>query len=201
MAAGRPRAFETQQALDRALKVFLRKGYEGASLTDLTRSMRINAPSLYAAFGNKEQLFRHALDRYQEERAQFLRDSLESATAREVVEKLLRGSVERQTSGNRAPGCLSVHGALSSSTSADPIRLELNRRRRAAELTLRARLERARVAGDLPRTCSPQALALYVTSIINGMAVQAAGGATREELNTVVDLAMQIFPTARGVGA
>src|SRR6266478_1585181 len=91
---GRPRAFDTDKALDRAMKVFWRKGYEGASLPDLTRAMGINRPSLYAAFGNKESLFRKAIDRYVAGPACHVREALEQPTARAVVERYLRGSID-----------------------------------------------------------------------------------------------------------
>src|SRR5947207_11547368 len=94
---GRPRAFDTDAALDAALAVFWRKGYEGASLTDLTAAMGINRPSLYAAFGSKEDLFRKALDRYAEGPAAYVREALEEPTARAVAERLLRGAAELLT--------------------------------------------------------------------------------------------------------
>src|SRR2546425_3446875 len=94
---GRPRAFDVDEALDQALGVFWRKGYEGTSLPDLTRSMGINRPSLYAAFGNKEALFRKALDRYADGPARFMREALDEPTARGVVERLFRGAIDMLT--------------------------------------------------------------------------------------------------------
>src|SRR5690348_4805353 len=94
---GRPRSFDVDHALDRALKVFWRKGYEGASLPDLTKAMGINRPSLYAAFGNKEALFRKAIDRYIEGPACGFRAALEEPTARKVVERLLYGNIDLVT--------------------------------------------------------------------------------------------------------
>src|SRR6516225_7036799 len=106
MPTGRPRAFDIDKALDRALKVFWRKGYEGASLPELTRAMGINRPSLYAAFGNKEALFRKVLDRYAEGPAAYVREALTEPTARAVAERLLGGAVDL-LSGPRGPrGCL-----------------------------------------------------------------------------------------------
>src|ERR1051325_3475900 len=103
---GRPRQFDTEKALDRALTVFWQKGYEGASLLDLTRAMGINRPSLYAAFGNKEALFRKALDRYAEGQAAYIRAALEAPTARAVAERLLHGTVELLTDPRNPRGCL-----------------------------------------------------------------------------------------------
>src|ERR1700722_4580391 len=91
---GRPRAFNLERALESALQVFWRRGYEGASLSDLTRAMRINRPSLYAAFGNKKALFLKALDRYANGPGALIRQALAEPTARAVVERLLRGSAE-----------------------------------------------------------------------------------------------------------
>src|SRR5213078_1075921 len=90
---GRPRGFDADKALDKALRVFWKKGYEGASLPDLTRAMGINRPSLYAALGNKAALFRKAMDRYQEGPARFVREALEEPTARRMAERLIRGGV------------------------------------------------------------------------------------------------------------
>jgi AcrR family transcriptional regulator len=198
VASGRPRSFDIDEALDRALKVFLRKGYMGASLEELTRTMRINPPSLYAAFGNKEGLFRQALDRYMEERTQFQQRALALPTIREVIEVLLRGSADLQTGDKFAPGCLIVQGALSTGEEADPIRLELTQRREDAEAALRARLEEGQASGDLPEDVNCAALARFVTITINGMAIHAASGATRAELQETVDLTMAALPKTRG---
>src|SRR5262245_55716229 len=109
---GRPRAFDLDSALDQALRTFWEKGYEGSSLTDLTKAMGINRPSLYAAFGNKEELFRRALARYLSGPASFFRKALEASTGKGVVEKLMRGAVEVHTCPGNPRGCLAVQGAL-----------------------------------------------------------------------------------------
>ena len=110
MPKGRPRAFDTEKALDLALRVFWRKGYEGTSLLDLTEAMGINRPSLYAAFGNKEALFRKALDRYIAGPAAHTREALEESTARAVAERLLRGTADVLSDPRNPPGCLAVQG-------------------------------------------------------------------------------------------
>src|SRR5207237_8567013 len=112
--SGRTRQFDVDQALDRALEVFWARGYEGATLPELTRAMGINRPSLYAAFGNKEQLFRKALDRYQTGPMAFLTEALRKPTARAVVEASFPGFVRRQRRRDKARACLVVSAALAS---------------------------------------------------------------------------------------
>lgn len=194
MAVGRPRAFDTEEALDGALRLFWRKGYEGASLADLTRAMGINPPSLYAAFGNKEELFRKALDRYAENYASCMADALEGATARESVERLLRRTAQRLADPDSPKGCLMVQGALSCGEAADPIRQELALRRAAGEAAVKARLERAQKEGDLAVDADPSALARYVTVVMEGMSVHATSGAGLAALDEVVDVAMKNWP-------
>src|SRR5204862_7915530 len=110
MPKGRPREFDVDEALDRALGVFWRRGYEGATLADLTEAMGINRPSLYAAFGSKEELFRKALDRYVEGPAACVREALNEPTARAVAERLLGGSIALVTDRRNPRGRLIVQG-------------------------------------------------------------------------------------------
>jgi AcrR family transcriptional regulator len=194
---GRPLSFDPDKALDRALDVFWRKGYEGASLSDLTKAMRINRPSLYAAFGDKEKLFRKVLDRYAEGPASHSIAALQEPTSRAVVERLLYGTADMLTSAGNPRGCLWVQGALACGNGADSVRKELISRRMAGEAALRQRLNRARMDGDLPPEANPASLARYIVIIIQGMSVQAAGGATRGELHCIIDIALQSWPFRR----
>lgn len=191
---GRPRAFDPELALERALRLFWEKGYEGTSLSDLTEAIGINRPSLYAAFGDKESLFLKALDRYSEGRAADLKDALAQPTARAVVERFLGKVAEVLGDSGNPRGCLLVHGALSCGAGADPIRRELILRRKDIEVELRRRFKRAKSDGDLPAEASPSDLASYVATVAHGMAVQAAGGASRSELQRIVQLVVRAWP-------
>lgn len=193
---GRPRTFDVDKALDRAMKVFWRKGYEGTSLPDLTLAMGINRPSLYAAFGNKESLYRKVLDRYAGGPASYVCRALEAPTARAVAEQLLEGTVDTLTNPRNPGGCLFVQGATGCSEAAEPIRREMVARRNAGEEALRMRFERAVAERDLPRKVNPADLARYIVTLARGMSIQSASGASREELQRVVKMAMRAWPSA-----
>lgn len=193
-ALGRPRSFETGKALDAAMKVFWCKGYEGASLSDLTKAMGINRPSLYAAFGDKESLFRKVLDRYDKGPAAYVREALNQPTARAVVERLMEGAAELGTASSNPRGCLFVQSALACGDKAEGIRNDLILRRDAGEKAVRLRLKRAQAEGDLAQDVSPADLARYVVTVIQGIAVQAASGAARPELRRVIHTALRAWP-------
>jgi len=194
VARGRPREFNLEEALDRALQVFWRKGYEGTSLPDLTAAMGINRPSLYAAFGNKEELFRKALDRYIAGPGAYVREALNEPTARAVAERLLCGAAELLTDPRHPRGCLAVQGALACGQAADSIRRELIARRAAGECALRERFGRAVSEGDLPADVDCADLARFVVTVLHGMSVEAAGGASRKELRRVAEIALRAWP-------
>jgi AcrR family transcriptional regulator len=194
MPSGRVREFDADEALDRALEVFWARGYEGATLDELTAAMGINRPSLYAAFGNKEQLFRKALDRYQTGPQSFLAEALQQPTARAAVEAVFDGFVELQRDRVESRGCLIISGALACGEESEPVRRELARLRQAAVSALLERLERAVREGDLPGGTDCATLARYIGTVLNGLAVQAASGATEKELRQVAAVAMRAWP-------
>ena len=191
---GRPRNFDMDEALDRALDVFWRKGYEGASVSDLTVAMGINPPSLYAAFGNKEGLFRKALDRYTAKHDGFMQEVLARSKARDGIAALLSKTAEALTDKSSPPGCLLVQGIAGAGDHAQCIGNELAARRAAIETMIRERLKRAKAEGELPPNADPTALARFIATVTQGMAVQAAGGASRAELRRVADTAMAAWP-------
>jgi AcrR family transcriptional regulator len=194
MALGRPREFDTQKALDRALDVFWRQGYEGASLSDLTDAMQITRPSLYAAFGNKSALFNKVLERYLCVKFAAFGEALKEETSRRGVERILSMYVELGASADAPRGCLLVQGALACGEEAAPAREELSRRRLEKEDALRARIDEWKAAGDLPADASSAELASYVMTVANGMSVQASGGACRDQLAAIAETAMRAWP-------
>ena len=195
MAAGRPRSFDTDKALDRAMHVFWRKGYDGTSLSDLTRAMRINAPSLYAAFGNKAALFGKVIDRYVAGPGRFIPKALEAPTARAVVEQLFKGVVGLQVAKDHPGGCLLVQGAVSAGDKTSRVRKEVLARLAMCEGAIRKRLERAKSEGDLPRHADTATLARYIMAILDGIAVAGATGANRKQLRSIAEVALRAWPS------
>ena len=197
MPRGRPREFDTERALDAALALFWRHGYEGTSLSALTEAVGVTPTSLYAAFGNKEQLFRKVVDRYVKGPANYLGRALARPTAREVAEAALAGAIDMVMNPKHPDGCLLVHGALAAHPDLGPVRTELGRRRAAAEAAVRRRFEEAVAAGELERDQDAERLATFLLTVIWGMSVQAAGGATRADLERAAETAMRCWPQAK----
>jgi AcrR family transcriptional regulator len=191
---GRPREFCVEQALAAALRVFWSKGYEGASLTDLTDAMGITRPSLYAAFGNKEALFRKALDLYEREKLEYTRAALQQPTARAVAEHIMRGALEAQTGNSEPRGCLGVISSMACGAEAECIKAEVVARRASSHRAVVERFERAKAEGDLPAHVDVQGLTSYLFAILQGMAVQAGSGATREELTRLIETSLMVWP-------
>lgn len=191
---GRPREFDVEMALESALKQFWRHGYEGTSLADLTEAMGITRPSLYATFGNKEDLFIKVIERYSLDHTAYVREALHQPTARAVAEYLLRSAADAQTHPGYPRGCLELQAALVCSPEAAPIRERLSRRRQAAQTALRDRLARAVGDGDLPPAAKPADLARFLSLVAQGLAVQALDGATRDDLHHAIDIALAGWP-------
>ena len=188
---GRPRGFEEHEALDRAVHVFWEHGYEGASMSELTGAMGINKPSLYAVFGSKEELFRRALARYLDTYGAYGAATLEQPTAYAVIESYLRATVDAATSGGHPPGCLSIQGGLSCAPANGGISEFLADYRAAGESALADRLARAAKEGDLAPGTDTAALARFVVTLGQGLAVHSAAGARREDLHASVDIALR----------
>jgi|SRR5580704_667726 AcrR family transcriptional regulator len=150
-------------------------------------------PSLYAAFGDKQSLFRAVLERYAAGPARYVSAALGKPTAREVAQTLLRGAADLQASSRNPGGCLTVNGAIACGDEAEPVRQALNAHRTAGVALLRRRFEQAK-AHDLPKDSDPAALARFLAAVVYGMAVLASGGASRKELERVIRTAMKAWP-------
>ena len=193
MAMGRPRSFDADKALDEAMDVFWRHGYDGASLAMLTKAMGIKPPSLYAAFGSKEGLLKAALDRYAQRRSEHMRYVLAGRTAREVAERFLSSIAESHTDPANPPGCLLVQGGLACGEGSENIPFELASRRALSETELRERFVQAKRDGDLGAEADPVALARFLSTVASGMGVLASSGADREALREVARVSLSAF--------
>ncbi|MBX9711624.1 MAG: TetR/AcrR family transcriptional regulator [Xanthobacteraceae bacterium] len=196
MAMGRPREFDLDEALDRALHAFWRKGYEGTSIAELTEAMGITRPSLYAAFGNKEELFRKALDKYIDGPRGYVRLALAEKTVRDVIDKLLHGTADAVTDPLCPSGCLAVQGALTCGDTSQSVKEELMARRAKSEENLHVRFRQAQADNDLSTDADPADLARYISIVLQGMAVQAASGASRDDLRKIADMVLKTWPPA-----
>ena len=192
---GRPREFDIDNALAAALAVFWRLGYEGASMTDLTQAMGMGKPSVYATFGNKEALFQKALDLYEREKLAYMTLALTAPTARGVANRLLCGALDMQLSPQNPKGCLGVTAMTACGVEADSIKAEVIKRRGAAEAALINRFERAVIDGDFPENYTPTALARFLFSLLQALAIQGGSGATTKELADLVETSMAVWPT------
>lgn len=193
---GRPREFCVDEALAQALRVFWEKGYDGTSLNDLTEAMGITRPSLYAAFGNKDSLFRKALDLYEREKLTYIGQALEQPTARMVAEAMLRGAIDNVTSCAEPHGCLGVITSVACGPEAQSVREDVVRRGEVGKRALTERFARAKEEGDLPAHVDPEGLMRVLVAILQGISVQASQGANREELDRLVESGLALWPSS-----
>jgi AcrR family transcriptional regulator len=189
---GRPRSFDREEALRRAMKIFWAQGYEGATLTDLQDAMGgITAPSFYAAFGSKESLFREAVELYKKtEGAPMIHALTEGSTSRESIEALLYAAVESFSCPNTPHGCMIVLGAINCMRANRDVEDYLRDMRSIRQKTIRRRLRRGVTEGDLPPGLDLTALASFYTTVLDGLAIQARDGASRKTLKATVGCAM-----------
>lgn len=186
--------FDKEAALDTALRLFWRHGYEGTSIAALAEAIDVTVPSLYLAFGNKESLFMRAVERYGRYNGKLYEKAFQQKSAREVARSILRGEVDLVLGKDTPQGCLMVHGALATSPGSETVRLAMAELRRVAEAEVADRFLRAVDEGDLPDGVDPGSLAAYVMTVASGIAVQARSGLTHAELGRVVDIAMCAWP-------
>ena len=190
---GRPRSFDREAALAAAVEVFWAKGFEGTSISDLTEAMGINPPSLYAAFGDKEQLFLEAAESYSRSRGDECPYTSEP-TARGAIERLLTYMAQDLSSGDHPRGCMMVMAVATSANASARMQKVLAEKRSASREHMRARIKRGIEEGDVPADTDAGALADFYSTIIAGLSTQARDGATRKSLMATVERAMQLFP-------
>ncbi|OWJ64104.1 TetR/AcrR family transcriptional regulator [Inquilinus limosus] len=191
---GRPRGFDRDAALDRALPVFWRQGYEGASIADLTAAMGITTPSLYGAFGSKERLYREVLDRYRADPRRAAPWAMTAPTARETVRQILESSARDFSDPAHPPGCMISTAVLTCAPENRPAAAAVTTMRGNTVARLRARFSRAVEEGELPPGTDPDELARFYGAIIQGLSVQALDGADYDALMKIVRRAMAAWP-------
>lgn len=187
---GRPRTFDVDIALDQALDIFSRQGYDATSIAQLTATMGLTPPQLYSAFGSKRELFDRVVERYGEHRKDYVDDFVAQPTARRVAQHYLEGAAEHDTRPGRPPGCLTVQGCLSAAPDSRDVVEALARVRGRNQAALERRLRRAVEDGDLPADADAAALARYLATVAQGISVQASAGASHQELQEVVRVAL-----------
>lgn len=194
---GRPRNFDMDQALQAAMLLFWRYGYEGTSLAQLTEAMGIKPPSLYAAFGSKEQLYQAVLARYGQQEGDGMAGILaEPGPIRPLLERLLCEAARLFTQPERPGGCLIASGALRCGDVQGLAFEATASLRRASRDAIRARLDVALASGDLAAGTDTRTLATFIAALIQGLSVQALDGAGREQLIQTARLALAAIPLA-----
>ncbi|MFG2887739.1 TetR/AcrR family transcriptional regulator [Streptomyces sp. NPDC048297] len=196
---GRPRSFDRETALVQATRLFWEHGYEGTSIADLTRSMGISPPSLYAAFGDKRTLFTEVVDRYGGTFGAFMGKALEEESdPRAGFARMLREAATSYTDPDHPAGCLVITAAINYSAQTADVERDLRERRVANVGEFEKRLAAAKKAGALPEDAEPRTLAVYFAAVVQGMSQQARDGAKAAELERVAELAMSVWPVRKG---
>ncbi|MBY6242909.1 TetR/AcrR family transcriptional regulator [Methylosinus sp. Sm6] len=194
---GRPRALDRDEALETALQLFWRHGYEGTSVADLTAAMGVTPPSLYTAFGSKERLYQEALDRYGASYGSFTARALaEEPTARQAVERILQESVAVYSEGPAPRGCMLASGAVTCAPEHTMVVADLSKRRLATISAIKARLDRAVIEGELAPSTDTEALAAFYAAVVQGLSIQARDGVDRDVLKTIAATALNAWPGA-----
>ncbi|WP_225848102.1 TetR/AcrR family transcriptional regulator [Streptomyces sp. HPF1205] len=195
MRTGRPRSFDRDQALDRAVDVFWERGYEATSVSALTTALGIGPASLYAAFGDKRTLFLEALDRYLHTYGAFTMSVLErEPRAGAAVERLLYEAAAAYTRPDHPPGCLLITAATNCTEQSADVAARLRDLRAAGKRALHDRISAAVRSGELPPGTDAHALATFYSAVLQGMSAQARDGASRADLEHVAGIALSAWP-------
>jgi len=199
---GRPLSFDREKALDRAMRLFWARGYESTSVSDLTQTMGITAPSLYGAFGDKKRLFLEAVERYLAGPGNYAQQALaQEPTAERCIRRLLMETVDSFFAPHGIRGCMVILAATNCSIQSSDVVAELTKRRRMAERMLRERIVAGQSAGELPDDADIDSLAGLVVTTLYGLSIKARDGASRASLRKIVEQALRAWPhDTRGSG-
>ena len=188
---GRPISFDKDAALEAAMLLFWERGFEGASMADLTERMSLSASSIYAAFGDKQSLFSLAVQRYLATRAQYATEALAQPTLDKVLRALFNNTVAFLTAPDHPPTCMSLAGAMGCSVAAAPARDLMTEVRKQNEVAIRQRLQQARRTGELHEGINVDDFTRYLSMLLAGLSIQAANGSTKAELKRTAQMALQ----------
>jgi TetR/AcrR family transcriptional regulator, copper-responsive repressor len=195
---GRPREFDRDKALECAMRLFWKSGFEATSISDLTQAMQITPPALYGAFGDKKRLFLEAVGRYEESAGCFAQKAMiEEPTAERAIRSLLHGAVNTFAKPGEPKGCLVVLGATNCTADSSDIYTALADRRRNAEKAVRVRIAAGQMAGELAEDADVDALTGMITATLYGLAVKAKDGVSRAQLHKIVDQVMLMWPSRK----
>ncbi len=195
---GRPLSFDREEVLEKAMLAFWESGYETTSIADLTAAMGVTAPSLYAAFGNKQQLFLEAMQRYAGDRTALEKEMSSAPTAREAVAEMLRGAAMLYTGEETPPGCLLASAAATGSPEAAEVRAAVAAERQELRDILIRRIKVDIASGIMPSNTRPATLADLTLAVAQGMSVLARDGADRASLLAVADMAIAGWSISEG---
>ena len=188
---GRPREFDRQEGLAKALRLFWTFGYEATSMSDLRAALGVTQASLYAAYGNKESLFREVVDLYQRTDGITTPRALQAdLKAREAIHAMLQDAVDVFSAPGAPGGCLIVLGTINCSVGNMAVQDHMSSLRRETLKSIRARLQRGKREGDVPEDVHVESVAAFYTTVLHGISIQSRDGALRKELTEVVDSAM-----------
>ena len=188
---GRPVGFDKDAALEAAMLLFWKRGYEGASMADLTEAMGLNPSSIYAVFGDKHSLFALAVKRYMDSRAQYATKALEEPTLKRVIRALFESTVAFLTSPGHPPTCMTLARAAGCSADATPARDIMTEIRKQNEVAMRQRFREARKSGEFPKGVNVSDYTRYLSSVLAGLSIQAANGSTKAELKRTAEMALR----------